>query len=463
MLQVVTKHRKCISSGREEKRPLQESPENRPSESIGVTPAAACGRPEACHKDTIHNFAGKFEREAMISQTFHDSSGRPLDSADYLVSACRDIHIPAESSTCDDFGFSNVYTANERSRLLVLYTLLIDSDVVNWDSRRLLDLRRQNLLAESIKSICSASSQDPVLRACSLWFLKNQHGADASSACLDSSAIVSEGFRRAWSHIGLGDASNQSIVETVSTKWSKIRSEAFLLYTFVLLGNPHSVATDDIGIDFGFCACPDALSGEYLLHVYRVLIDSCSFEEFCSSFESRQLFGLLQKYVWNEDARRKSRLTHRDNIEEVEFSFYEPNIYDSNYQKKIIPHLQTVLEKGSTECDAVWRLKQFVLSERTLPWSSVITQYGFFNCRNALERFQLKEVYKKLLVGSCAVDPMDLQSASARNEIYDFACGVIPLHAKFEKLMRNMNENGEEKYILVRVTLPKKLRDAGQC
>jgi hypothetical protein len=109
-----------------------------------------------------------------------------------------------------------------------------------------------------------------------------------------------------------------------------------------------------------------------------------------------------------------------------------------------------------------WRSRKVDISFRICGgnWGSG-PKYGFFNCRNALERFRLKEVYKKLLVGSCAVDPMDLQSASARNEIYDFACGVIPLHAKFEKLMRNMNENGEEKHILVRVTLPKKPREAG--
>jgi hypothetical protein len=420
-----------------------------------VTPATACGGPDACYGDPPLDRLGKPEHRAMISQTFHGSIGRPLDSADYLISACFGVHIPTDSSTCDDFGFTKVFTASERSRLWFLYALLIDSGLVNWDSRRLLDLRERNVLGESIKCICSANTRDPILRACSLWVVKNQHVFDATSPCLDKKAIVLEGLRRAWRQIGLEDASDQTILETASTKWSKAQSEAFVLYASVLLGVTPSGGINDIWIDFGFCACPNASSEEYLLKVYRVLMESCSFEEFCRAFESRQLLELLQKYVWNKDARRKSRSSSGDDVEELEFVLHEPKIYDPNYHRETIPHLASVLERGSAHCDAVWRLKQFVLSDESLPWSSVITQYGFFNCRNTRQRFELKEVYKKLLIGSRAIDPMDLQSASKWNEIFKFACNVIPLPAKFKKLMRNLSENGEEKYVLARLTLPK--------
>jgi hypothetical protein len=85
-----------------------------------------------------------------------------------------------------------------------------------------------------------------------------------------------------------------------------------------------------------------------------------------------------------------------------------------------MPHLQTVLEKGSAGFDAVWRLKQFVLSERNLPYSTVIVNaVHFFNCRNAIERLELEKVYKQLLIGSNAVDPMDLPSSCANNNVYE--------------------------------------------
>jgi hypothetical protein len=457
--------------------PAEESLTDQPPELSDVPTASESGDCKICHQNTAqkcafcHNIwicGDRCRREAMVNHIFECSPGRPLDSADYLAKYCLEMQLPddIDTSTCDDFGFSKVYTRGEKSQLLLLYIYLMDSTLLKWDSRILHKWQRENRLAEMLKKICVPILQLDrmrvcvptlkldLLKECCSWFLQNQHVVDANSPPLEHSAVLFEGFRRAWRQIGLEDASDDAILSAVAVDFPKVKGTAFQFYTIILLGISPSPSVD-LYIDFGFCACPDDDSEAYLVWVYRVLIASCSFEEFCTAFKSRQVFRLLQKYIFNAKIQRKPAPLFKG--EHSPFLFYKSNIFDSDYQKRTIPHLQAVLEKSSTDCDAVWRLKQFILSDECLPRNTVITKYGFFNCRDALERLELKRVYNQLLMGKGAVDPMDLQSACANNSLYEFASAVISLDPKFKRLMRN------SKYVLIRVKDTKEVGEALNC
>ena len=440
---------------------IQESNEHLRPESSSSSRDHGTGNCKACLKQTSQKCdlcqnewicSRTCEREVKIDHIFRCSPNRPLDSADYLVKACYDGMSPDDSQTRDDFGFSKIYTRRGENRLWLLYARLIRSDLVNWDSRILHTWQMENRLASSIRLLRPTGSWDPLFSTSYSWFLENQHIVDASTPPLDDKAVVFNGFQWAWRHIGLEDASDETILDTVAN-WPTRKGSVFTLYTAILLGSVPGPQTEE-WITFGFCACPNADSRAFLLSLYRILIDKCTFEEFCTATESSQLFRLLCQYIFEMKAPKRAPSIPA--IFYLESALSGRRVYDPEYLKERIPYLQNVLEGTLTGLRSVWLLKQFALSDKCYPCYSVLTQYGFFNCQNAAERLELKMAYKNLLGHGGQGDPIKLQSACSVNKIYEYVSRVIVIDDKFKRLMRNLSKDGEEKYVVVRLTIPKK-------
>ncbi|KIK15396.1 hypothetical protein PISMIDRAFT_52970, partial [Pisolithus microcarpus 441] len=119
-------------------------------------------------------------------------------------------------------------------------------------------------------------------------------------------------------------------------------------------------------------------------------ISKCSFTEFWTAFELKNLVALMDAKGFGPSRKR-------------------------------IQHLEAFLKINSNEpLPTVWRLRLFVRSPDVDPLASVATDYGFFNCQTVEEKFALKGEYKELLE-SPSVDPMKLHEACIKGKLFDFA------------------------------------------
>lgn len=64
----------------------------------------------------------------------------------------------------------------------------------------------------------------------------------------------------------------------------------------------------------------------------------------------------------------------------------------------------------------------------------LLVDYGFLHCETALDRMQLKDIYKELLQ-KC--DLLELHKACIQRKIYQFARNHMELEKRFQRLMRN--------------------------
>ncbi len=328
---------------------------------------------DLCHNEWI--CSRKCEQEIRINHIFRCSPNRPLDSADYLVKACYDGMFPDDPQTRNDFGFSKLYTTMEHNRLFFLYNCLIHS--VNWDSRMIHTWQLENHLASKIRLLCLIESSDPIVSTSFSWFLDNQQVVDTSTPALSETEVVMNGFQRAWRHIGLEDGSDQTILENVAD-WPALKRSAFTLYSTTLRGLSPGPQSRE-WMTFGFCACPNQGSRFYLVFLYRLLIDKCTFEEFCIAVGSFKLFRLLCEYIF--EMKTPKRVPSVSEIEILEHTSCGRRPYDPECLNNAIPHLQSVLQGNSITQHSVWLLKKFVLSNECYPINFVVMHYGFFNCR----------------------------------------------------------------------------------
>jgi hypothetical protein len=67
---------------------------------------------------------------------------------------------------------------------------------------------------------------------------------------------------------------------------------------------------------------------------------------------------------------------------------------------------------------SVWRLKWFLVDDRMVdPEKPVVADYGFYNCKTLIEKYDLKNVYKKVLENA---DPLELHKACIQGTLFEF-------------------------------------------
>lgn len=435
--------------------PRLESSASSPNPNIGS--CKACLKPTSQTCDMCHNewmCSRKCEQEIMINHIFRCSPNRPLDSADYLVKACHDEVFPDDPQTREDFGFHKVCTQVERNRLLFLYECLVR--VAKWDSRKIHTWRSENQLATEMRRICQLKMSNPLIDACFSWFLANEHLVDTSTPAPTDTEIVESFYQPAGRHIGLEDTSVDSIMDDFVT-WGNCKQTAFRFYARILLGFDPSPDSQEWML-FGFCACSSSDSRGCLIFLYRMLIDRCSFEEFCTATESSNVFRLLCEYLFERKTpKRASSISEAEQLEHVSCGERLDRLEDL---EAVLPHLQYVLGRPQVAQGAVWYLKRFTLSDECYPNSVVVLHYGLFNCQDAIERLELKTAYKRLLADNSAGDPIELQTACLANKIYEYASSKIQLDNKFKRLMRNLNKEDQSAYVIV--TIKRKVPEEDQ-
>ena len=348
-----------------------------------------CGKLPLCGKSCE-------EQEVYVKHTL-TCSKRPVDSADYIGLAVLEDQIPTDPDTCEDFGFSAFPSFYDQCKLLGLYKGLIYKLALGVSTRTLHTWQVNGILKEKI---IETYNTRPEGRRGSYfpWFLQNLHCLDTNK---DEIAIHREAFL---------SISRKYLIEedrdlNVANLEPEAKRQSIYLYVQILHGW-HPIASQDIWFEFGFCTCVDEHKERKLGPLYKQLIERCSFQEFWTAFEEKTLMTLFDRYDLGYVIR-----------------------HDFKHLEKF---LSTPMAGGYP---SVWTIYRFICEEGAEADRTSLADYGFLNCKNARDRLELKNVYKRLLVQA---DPLELHQACLRGHLYEFATRCLEIEPRFQCLMQNL-------------------------
>jgi hypothetical protein len=341
------------------------------------------------------------QQEHWVIHIFECNPRKPINTAYYLARDCRRDRLPDDHQTCEDYGFSRAFTAENRSKLLGLYIGLFN--YLNVSPKMVHSWRLNGTLVEKIKEsfeelpVSSRGGYYP-------WFLENQYILEETKVVpIDH---IHETLLRAWRYAGEGSpSSTPEEIASVLNTWSESKLACFSLYTW-LLSSSHPSPDQFHWVKFGFCVCRDEWSETSVSALYNRLIARCTFQEFYTAYQSSALISLF---------RTKELGTELRNVR----------------------HLEDVLENCPVSNKSVWDLKQYVVASKGVLIPSVTVDYGFANCRTEEETMELKEVYKKFF-DHFKSDPIQLHEAAIGGRLFEYVGTFVKLKKnRFSRLMKN--------------------------
>ncbi|KAJ7600425.1 hypothetical protein C8J56DRAFT_1156816 [Mycena floridula] len=348
------------------------------------------------------------ERGAWESHKFDCVHPSMLNTAELLELACLNNRLPDDSQTLEDFGFDRLPTYSSQAHLLRIYM-----DLIMHMSIPTTDLHRWQInmvLAENVTRIFT--DFPPRDQADLMWFKYNISIFDAPSKSPEKYTSTNRQIRMAAAarqllhpedcEVDLNDLSPGKLV----CMW---------MYSITVQGfhvGPHLLAWRQ----FGFCVCSSRTQASKLGSLYQELIGveadgdiirgRCTFDEFLHSYE----LGTLVELMDSKDL-KPDRLALG------------------------IHHLEDFLSDSQVAQLSVWDLKVFVESDplEEHRMNSNLDEFGFAGCVNPDSVIELKRIYGKVLTKA---DPLALQEACAKGDLYSFCRGYLPhLDPRFEEIL----------------------------
>ncbi|TBU58668.1 hypothetical protein BD310DRAFT_948575 [Dichomitus squalens] len=181
-------------------------------------------------------------------------------------------------------------------------------------------------------------------------------------------------------------------------------------------------ATDKMLCDgwFGFVAAMDPGEEMQYARKYKELIELCTFNEFSAAYETSSIPALFDRY-------------------EVDTSVVH---FAMNHS----PLFLDVMFGSPRSYKSVWVLKQYIdqlicaePDDVLEPVPSAAVDYGFFKCRNALDRKLLDDLYRRLFSERDA-DPLALHEACLKGQLLEYAQGSVklaPYLTRYKRLLGN--------------------------
>lgn len=282
---------------------------------------------------------------------FSCNLGRPTDSTDYLVLACRTNEFPQEDHVAKQYGFMCFASGSNRWRLFELYRrLVIDWDIDEEELRSAVELNR---LKEMLTIRCLQTG-DPIMLSDMQW-LESEEGFGANGEGPGPTAL----FDAAREELLSPDDRKVSIVELQPPE----KRQALVLYAQIRNGYKPDVDEDN-WISYGFCTAADPESEQRLAYAYGLLVERCPFDEFWKAMAESRIVELFSKYGLAD------RILRMRNFKDF------MAIVKTSYQ-------------------SVWELKRFIRINVADPSRAVMVDYGFRHCENAHKRMQLRGMYQE--------------------------------------------------------------------
>jgi len=371
---------------------------------------------DMCDEPAIKRCAGcekvwycspKCQKDGWILHIFDCDSRAEITTAHHLVRACYKDRIPNDLRTREDYGFTRVIPEHQ-SKLLGFYIGLIVHQQV--PAKKIDKWRVRGALIEQIKAQYEKVPEGS--RGLYYpWFLKNQYVLDISLAIPSTVHIVENMIVRANQYAGLPALCPEGVRQRIFATWPKSKVSSYNLCAMVLFD-----AYPDFSINnwtyFGFCTCSNEHAESSLCRLYHELLNSSSFEEFWTAFDTSSLLDLFERKGMSD----RLLLVH--------------------------PNLQDVLSGSPREFKSVWFLMQFITAnDGSVPLKdSVAVDYGFKNCRTQEETDKLWDLYRRVLL-EVKADPLQLYAVAIAGKILEFVSGSIKMRKSQRKELERLLKN----------------------
>jgi hypothetical protein len=312
--------------------------------------------------------------------------GRPLDEADFLVQSCQTGEHPADEKVLKAFGFGHFKSGRERVQLFQLYCKLVNHGVGDEELR---EAWQGDKLKEFILSRCS--QLPPFLFARERTWIGQQQGFRKDSE---------SGLGRQLESVRMFLSAEEQRL-SFSQIEPEVKRMAYLFYGQIL--NQFVPEFDeDNWVSLGFCTARTQKETQLLAHLYSLLVQRCTFEEFWKAMDNSTTVELFRTYDLG------SNISNLRNFETL------------------------MLGVGKWH-QSVWELKRFSQSSENKPTRSVYTDYGFQHCQSPREHIGLRHIYKEFFAHH--EDEMELHQACVDGRLAQFLTSKLgPLQVPDEVL-----------------------------
>jgi hypothetical protein len=332
---------------------------------------------------------------------------KPILTAYYLYLAVIRDQFPQDPDTLRDYGFDNVETPEDKSKLLGLYIGIFLSRGVEP-----IDVHRWRKKGTLVQEIINAFERESKYTKGSYypWFLQNQHLLDPSWSPEDReiSRIL-----ETWRWVGGSASDTHQQHRDIFDNWDTQRQECFIFYHILRCGW-HPSPDMRICVSFGFATCRGEWGERSLAAAYNAVIlgGGCnsSWTSFAKHSKKNNMLALFRRYGQKD-------------------------------QVISMPYMKDLFEDSMTK--SVWDLKAYVYQELkpTEMVPSFRVDYGIVNCAGFITHLQLlKDTYKQVFE-HLQGDPLELHRACITGNIYEYVSGLLKIKKKEGKVLRRLMKN----------------------
>ena len=390
-----------------------------------ATPMKRCSR---CHKAWYCD--ERCQKQHWPSHVFDCKPDEPISTVYHLARACWRDFIPLDPQTRIDYGFekaSRELGGEAESYLLGLYQGVFK--VLGVECKEVRRWQKEGRLVEGIKA---AYLKSPHWTRGSYydWMLQHENILDGTPVDEDQAEALTEATVASLAHAGWvlsgGDPTDSR--EVIHAKIAALPSHAQACHAFYQLvaSKMYPSPNDPSWLDFGFVAASS--QGEELGYsrAYQTLVKLCTFDEFCTAYNSSTIPALLDHY---NVPLPSSLLFHNADSPPCFF--------------------RDVMANSPHGCKSVWDLKQYIDrltinqpdTVKPAPVRPVMVDYGFANCKTEAERKMLDDLYTQLFAKmESGMDPLELHAACLRGALVEHARRFVklaPYTAKYTRLLKN--------------------------
>lgn len=347
---------------------------------------------------------------------------RPLTSADYLFNCIGRDALPDDEDVRESFGFNQLTSFADQSKLLGLYKGLYLSDRVKEE-----DIHKWQVEGTLVANIKDFFYQIPETHRGGYfpWFLKHTHILEKRVTSKEATKnIIATFYDQAQPYLDSEDQQKNPKELKPDAKAHCYHMLAGVLH----MAHPHPI--EENWYTFGFCTCrgereerrlgglyqelltgdklfEDVMKNQHYTTPGRQKYQPATFTEFWHSYQSGTLIQLMDSKGLEE--------------------------FRSNF-----PFLKAFLSvPPAGPYPSVWKLKQFIAINDPAeypPTPALRWDYGFLNCQSFEETCILMEIYQRLLQEA---DPLELHKACLAGKLFVFAQKYHRMNEDHRRLMKN--------------------------
>lgn len=371
-----------------------------------------------CNRDS---YCSKACEEKRSGSHLFKCTKRPLTSADYLYDSLGDDLLPDNEDVLEDFGFDQLISFSDKSKLFGLYRGLYLSDKVSVD-----DIHKWQVEGTLVANIKEFYYQIPEKYRGGYfpWFLKHTHILDKRVAKEEATKNhIATFFDQAREYLDEGDRHNH-----FRELQPEAKSHCYVLLAEVL----HAMSpgtTEYLWKTFGFCTCRNEREESWLGGIYQRLLIGNKLLDYIPQHLLPRLERNLQPATFKEFWQAYQNGTLIQLIDSKGLKSFRVSL----------PHLESFLSVPyNAPRPSVWDLKQFLAINDPAefpPVPSVYADYGFMNCSTFEETCTLMEIYKRLLQKA---DPLELHKACIAGKLFEFGQGFHVMDEGYRRWMWNV-------------------------